>query len=89
MDINNPRKIAINKLKMTLPTEVWQNNSKHVSELRNELLEHPINNHPIIALLNEGKFNINEMKQIRLEYRHAIVKIFTDALLMTQFQSKQ
>lgn len=32
---------------------------------------------------------MESMKQIHLEYRHAIVQIFTDALLMAQHQSRQ
>ncbi len=32
---------------------------------------------------------INSLNKNHLEYRHAIVQIFTDALLMAQFQTKQ
>ena len=89
MNVDNPRKIAFEQLKKSLNPEIWQKNSQFISEIKKELSKHPINNHPIINLLNKGVFNHAEMQKIHLEYRHAIVKIFTDALLMTQFQTKE
>jgi len=44
---------------------------------------------PAIAALNGGGLGLCTMRRIHLEYRHAIVQIFTDALLAAQFQSRQ
>ncbi|TPT44657.1 hypothetical protein FJU65_10360, partial [Acinetobacter baumannii] len=40
-------------------------------------------------VLNNGLLDKFTLTRIHLEYRHAIVQIFTDALLMAQFQTKQ
>jgi hypothetical protein len=40
-------------------------------------------------MLNDGLIDKETLKHIHLEYRHAIVQVFTDALLMAQFQTKQ
>ncbi len=48
-----------------------------------------MSNHPAIDILNDGKINKENLKKIHLEYRHAIVQTFTDALLIAQFQTKQ
>ncbi|ENP5932890.1 hypothetical protein ACDZ46_004011, partial [Acinetobacter baumannii] len=42
-----------------------------------------------IETLNNGEINKENLKRIHLEYRHAIVQTFTDALLMAQYQTKQ
>jgi hypothetical protein len=60
-----------------------------LKELRAEISNHPVSTHPAIQLLNDGVIDKETLKHIHLEYRHAIVQVFTDALLMAQFQTKQ
>lgn len=52
-------------------------------------MKHPVSHHPAIETLNNGEINKENLKRIHLEYRHAIVQTFTDALLMAQYQTKQ
>lgn len=87
--MDNPRKIAKKLIQRSLPLEVWDKNTKLSMQLQEKLSKHPVNSHRIIDMLNQGKFDKAKMKYIHLEYRHAIVQIFTDALLMAQYQSKQ
>jgi len=89
MNLDNPRQISRDLMKQSLSEVVWNRNSQLVTEFKKELAEHPINFHPMIEKLNQGEFNHKEMQKIHLEYRHAIVQIFTDALLMAQVQTKQ
>jgi len=89
MQMNNPRQTAKEMIKESVPTEVWLKNQAYVSELQKTIARHPVTRHPAIEALNNGVFDKKTMKKIHLEYRHAIVQIFTDALLMAQHQSRQ
>ncbi|MBW4572989.1 MAG: hypothetical protein KME31_34990 [Tolypothrix carrinoi HA7290-LM1] len=89
MEMDNPRQKARLAMKESVPASLWLENENFVANLRSSLKHHPVATHPVIAALNRGAFNREQMKRIHLEYRHAIVQIFTDALLMAQYQTHQ
>ena len=86
---DSPRERAINALKESVVPEVWASNHDFVTSLRSQIKQHTFVTNPIIDVLNEGTFHFSTIKKIHLEYRHAIVQVFTDALLMAQFQTRQ
>ncbi|EOR06407.1 hypothetical protein MMP65_19185 [Acinetobacter sp. ANC 3926] len=88
-NFNNPRKNAIEGIKKSIPAEIWEKNTVFLSQLRKAISEHPVSRHPAIQILNDGVIDKVSLEKIHLEYRHAIVQVFTDALLMAQFQAKQ
>lgn len=88
-NFNNPRKNAIEGMKKSIPSEVWEKNIAFLSQLRKDISEHPVSKHPAIQILNDGVIDKASLEKIHLEYRHAIVQVFTDALPMAQFQTKQ
>ncbi|MEN2979449.1 hypothetical protein P7L78_12530 [Tistrella bauzanensis] len=88
-DLNNPRQQAIAAMKASLTADQWAENARFVAELRQEISAHPVSRHPAIDILNRGVLDHADMRRIHLEYRHAIVQIFTDALLAAQMQSRQ
>ena len=83
------REVAINLLKESISEINWENNHKKISSLKEEILEHPLFKHKIIEKLKNKSFDLNQIQNIHLEYQHSIVEIFTDALLMAQFQARQ
>lgn len=89
MEMGNPRQKARLAMKDSVPASLWSENENFINNLRSTLNHHPVATHPIIAALNQGAFNREQMKRIHLEYRHAIVQIFTDALLIAQYQTCQ
>lgn len=88
-EIDRPREIAIGKLKKSISKELWDINEKFIEHLKARIKNHSLAQNPIIQQLNNGSFNLEALKNIHLEYRHAIVQVFTDALLMAQYQSRQ
>ncbi|MFK4051010.1 hypothetical protein [Acinetobacter venetianus] len=88
-DFDNPRQKAIDGMKNSISETLWNKNLNFLKELRAEISNHPVSKHPAIQLLNDGLIDKETLKHIHLEYRHAIVQVFTDALLMAQFQTKQ
>ncbi|HAV5934355.1 iron-containing redox enzyme family protein [Acinetobacter baumannii] len=88
-DFDNPRQKALLGMKNSIPTEQWEENLKFLKQLRARIAELPVCKHPAIEVLNNGFLDKFTLTRIHLEYRHAIVQIFTDALLMAQFQTKQ
>lgn len=87
--LNNPRQTARKLLKDSVANDLWLKNQQFVTRCRERLQRHPIAEHSIIPALNRGCFGLDAMQKIHLDYRHAIVQIFTDALLMAQVQSCQ
>ncbi|QER39862.1 hypothetical protein F2A31_09095 [Acinetobacter suaedae] len=88
-NFDNPRQKAIDGMRNSVSAEVWNKNLDFLNNLRAEISKHPVSKHPAIQLLNDGLIDKETLKHIHLEYRHAIVQVFTDALLMAQFQTKQ
>ncbi|WP_335953659.1 hypothetical protein [Acinetobacter higginsii] len=88
-NFNNPRSNAIEGMKKSIPIEAWERNMAFLSQLRKDISSHPVSKHPAIKILNDGVIDKVSLEKIHLEYRHAIVQIFTDALLMAQFQTRQ
>ena len=86
---DHPRQLAIAAIKASVPAALWSNNERFVSDLRQRLREHPVASHRAISALNQSTFNRSQLQRIHLEYRHAIVQSFTDALLMAQYQTRQ
>ena len=88
-DFNNPRQKALQGMRNSIPAKQWDENLKFLKQLRNKIAELPVCKHPAIEMLNHGYLDKDTLIHIHLEYRHAIVQIFTDALLQAQFQTKQ
>lgn len=88
-DEQGAREHTISLIKQSLSRDIWEENNRKVALLRTKLSQHPLFNHPMQRILSEYKLPLNTVQMIHLEYQHSIVEIFTDALLMTQFQAKQ
>ncbi|AMM28373.1 MULTISPECIES: hypothetical protein [Acinetobacter] len=88
-DFNNPREKALQGMRNSIPAKQWDENLQFLKQLRKTIAELPVCNHPAIELLNSGYLDKQRLALIHLEYRHAIVQIFTDALLKAQFLTKQ
>jgi hypothetical protein len=83
-DFDGPRRKAIAAMRDSLQVSAWERNASFIAELRATIKRHPVASHSAIATLNRGGLSLATMQRIHLEYRHAIVQIFTDALLMAQ-----
>jgi hypothetical protein len=88
-DLDRPREKAIAAMRASVSDDLWQRNAAFVSELRRLIAAHPVCTHRAIEVLNSGRLDAATMRKIHLEYRHAIVQIFTDALLAAQMQTRQ
>jgi hypothetical protein len=89
LNIEDPRSEALEAMAASLPASTWNENAEFVGSLKDKIKAHSFGNNKIIEALSSGKFSLEQVKKIHLEYRHAIVQIFTDALLMAQFQTRQ
>ncbi|ENU92060.1 MULTISPECIES: hypothetical protein [Acinetobacter] len=87
--LQNPRQKTIDKIRKSIPIELWNQNTYFLNGVRKKVANHPISNHPAIAILNSGNIEKHVLQKIHLEYCHAIVQIFTDALLVAQYQTRQ
>ncbi|MEB3355685.1 MAG: hypothetical protein VKK04_03000 [Synechococcales bacterium] len=87
--IDNPRQIARDAIQASISEDLWLQNARFIQGLKHKVQQHPVSSHPAIQALNQGRFNREQLRHIHLEYRHAIVQVFTDALLIAQYQSRQ
>lgn len=88
-DFENPREKALSGMQNSIDLNQWNQNLEFIETVKQLINEHPVSSHPAIEILNSEVLSQETLKQIHLEYRHAIVQIFTDALLMAQVQTKQ
>ncbi|WP_232426654.1 iron-containing redox enzyme family protein [Teredinibacter turnerae] len=84
-----PRAQARANMEASVDANIWMENGNIIETIRRKVAKHPLLKHPILAQLESGMIDIEQLKTIHLEYRHAIVQLFTDALLMAQFQTRQ
>lgn len=89
LNFNNPRQQAKEAIRASIPSDLWLANSDFVAQLSQKVKNHQVATHTAIELLKRETFNREQMVAIHLDYRQAIVQIFTDALLMAQYQTCQ
>lgn len=82
------RQNVIEEMIASVGQTTWNENMLFVRELVDLVKNHSIKQHPIVAELSDRQFSLKEMQTMHMEYRE-IVHIFTDALLMAQFQSSR
>ncbi len=82
------RQNAVNEMIASVGQKKWDENMDFMQSLISTVKNHRINQHPIVEAMRSCEFSLQEMQTIHMEYR-AIVHIFTDALLMAQYQSRK
>jgi hypothetical protein len=80
------RSNAVKEMVASVGADKWNENMKFIKQLVSSVKQHKINEHPIVSEMNACKYSLQEIQTMHMEYR-AIVHIFTDALLMAQFQA--
>ncbi len=70
----------------TIGQTSWDDNMQFIGLINQKVKNHRIHQHPIINSLEHSLFTLDELQTIHMEYRE-IVHIFTDALVMAQFQA--
>jgi len=88
-NLDDPRGAAKSVIKTMATEERWNRNQNFINGLREKINKHPIKDNAARTALLNKQFSFENMKQIHLEYRHAIVQIFTDALTIAQFNTVQ
>jgi hypothetical protein len=88
-NLHHPRKQALLAMRSTLTVAEWERNAKFVETLRSQIADHRMCKHPVIDVLNNQKVPLQVLQTLHLEYRHAIVQTFTDALLAAQLETRQ
>ena len=82
------RQNAMQEMIASVGQSKWDENMHFLQDLISTVKNHKINRHPIVNSMEDCQFSLQEMQTMHMEYR-AIVHIFTDALLMAQYQSKK
>lgn len=70
-------------------SEQWERNMRDVNRIKDALSDHPVFSNPCIHFFQTNKIPLEQVKAIHLDYRCAIVQIFTDALLAAAYHATQ
>lgn len=89
LDIRNPRVEARRRIHASIPSEIRIANESHVESILAFVKSHDAWNNSAIDALRGGKVSRPDLWAVHMDYRHAIVEIFTDVILMAQFQTRQ
>ena len=89
MDLDHPRRQAQEAIRNTVTEELWDRNRQFTRELDELIANHRLASHPARSALASGQFDRGALAHLHLEYRHAGVKIFTDALLRAQLLTEE
>lgn len=87
--LDNPRAIAKQIIRDSIPEALRVENEAFFAALLQEIKNHPISLNPAIVALNCGAFNKVALRDIHLDFHYAGVQVFTDAILMAQFHTRQ
>lgn len=87
--LDNPRAIAKQIIRDSLPEKLRVKNEAFFAALLQEIKNHPISRNPAIDALNSGAFDKVALRDIHLDFWYAGVQVFTDAILMAQFHTRQ
>ena len=87
--LSNPRAIAKQIMRDSIPEALRVENEAFFTALLQEIKNHPFSGNPAIAALNSGAFDEVALRDIHLDFHYAGVQVFTDAILMAQFHTRQ
>lgn len=79
--VDDPRGVGRSAVEKSVDPELWKKNLAFTNEMVELILSHPINNHPILAELDNETLNKEITRLIHLEFSHAFAQIFTDSLI--------
>ncbi|OTG81661.1 hypothetical protein [Acinetobacter sp. ANC 4648] len=85
----NARSESLSFIKESIPKIIWENNTNDIQKLKMLASQHPLFSSPILVRLNAQQLQLEQLKDIHINYFNAIVKIFTDALSMLIYQAHQ
>lgn len=87
--LDNSRRRCRELVRSLVPVDLWVQNERFADELKGIIRSHRISGHPLMSMLDEGKFSPEGMKRFHLEFRHAFAQNFTDALIQVMFTAGQ
>lgn len=87
--LSNPREIAKQIMRKGIPEALRVENEAFFAALLHDIKNHPMSHNQAIAALNAGAFDKAALRDIHLDFRYAGVQVFTDAILMAQFHTRQ
>lgn len=89
LKLSNPRAIAKQIMRDSIPEALRVENEAFFAALLQEIKNHPFSRNPAIAALNSSAFDKVALRDIHLDFHYAGVQVFTDAILMAQFHTRQ
>ncbi len=85
----DPRATARSLMLESMPQRLQTENESFCRQLTTRIKTHQAYRHPVYSDLRAGKITREQLIELHLEFRAAVVTVFTDALLMAQFHTRQ
>jgi hypothetical protein len=89
MNLDNPSKNARLLMRSSIDDALRLKNEVFCTQLLCDIKSHPLFRNPAIDALKSGTFDKATLRDVHLDFRHGGVQIFTDAIVMAQFHTRQ
>jgi len=89
MSLDNPSKSARLLMRSSVDESLRLQNEVFCNQLLRDIKSHPLFRNPAIDALKFGAFDKATLRDVHLDFRHGVVQIFTDAIVMAQFHTRQ
>ncbi|QGW85543.1 hypothetical protein EAAEB30_02125 [Enterobacter asburiae] len=85
----NTRQLGRDAIVATVDKHVYTENRAFANRLIDRIESHPLMRSPILAKMNSGEVDIQQMRVFHLEFYHAFAQVFTDAVIEALSAAKQ
>lgn len=89
ISLDNPSKNARLLMKSSVDEVLRLQNELFCNQLLRDIKSHSLFRNPAIDALQSGTFDKVTLRDVHLDFRHGGVQIFTDAIVMAQFHTRQ
>lgn len=89
INLDNPSENARLLMRSSVDESLLLQNEVFCSQLLHDIKSHPLFRNPAVDALQSGAFDKATLADVHLDFRHGGVQIFTDAIVMAQFHTRQ
>jgi hypothetical protein len=89
INLENPSENARLLMRSSVNESLRLQNEVFCSQLLHDIKSHPLFRNPAVDALKSGAFDKATLRDVHLDFRHGGVQIFTDAIVMAQFHTRQ
>lgn len=88
IDFESPRQLARQMMRNSISKKQLKENEKFLDQLIPEIKQHPFTKNPALQAMSQGIFDRKSVLEFHLDFRYAVVSVFTDIIVLAQFYTR-